>query len=103
MDEGPHLFKIMLGREKFGPFRCIHPVKATVPGRRAGNAHVNLGGARIAHHLDNLETGCAANNGIVDKDHTLARNQGSVGIVLQFYAEVTNLIARLDEGSPHIM
>ena len=59
--------------------------------------------AGIAHHLDDLQAGGAADDRIVDQHDALALDQRAVGIVLQLDAEVADLLARLDEGAPDIV
>jgi hypothetical protein len=44
-----------------------------------GDAHMHLGGAGVAHHLDDLLGGGAAHDRIVHQDHPLALEHGAVG------------------------
>ena len=60
-------------------------------------------GARGAHHLDDLDGGGAAHDGIVDQHHALAVDLGAVGVVLQLDAEVADLVGRLDEGAADVV
>jgi hypothetical protein len=64
---------------------------------------MDLFGAGIAHHLDDLHRGRAADDAVVDKDDALALDQGAIGIVLEFDAEVADVLARLDEGPSDIV
>src|SRR3546814_2310323 len=70
---------------------------------RAGDAHMHFGRASIAHHLHDLQAGGAADDRIVDQYDTFAVDQRLVGIVLELDAEVTDLVAGLDEGAPDIV
>ncbi len=64
---------------------------------------MDLGRTGIAHHLDDLHAGCAANDRIVDQDNAFALDQRPVGVVFQLDAEMAHLVARLDEGPSDIM
>ena len=59
--------------------------------------------AGIAHHLDDLHRGGAADDAVVDQHDALALDQRAVGVVLQLDAEVADVLARLDEGPPDIV
>ena len=58
---------------------------------------------RVAHHLDDLSRGGAAHDPVVDHDHALAFDEGTVDVVLELDAQVADLVARLDEGAPHVV
>ena len=64
---------------------------------------MHLARAGIAHHLDDLHAGGAANDRIVDQDDALAVDQRRIGVVLQLDAEVADFLARLDEGPADIV
>ena len=68
-----------------------------------GDAHVHLGGAGVAHHLDDLGRGGAADDPIVDQDHALARERHAVGVVLQPHAQMADMVGGLDEGAADIV
>ena len=98
-----HLGDVHLRGEQLGALGRVDAVEAAVPGRRAGDPHMDLAGAGLAHHLHDLEAGRAADDRIVDQDDALALDQRAVGIVLELDAEVADLVARLDEGAADIM
>src|SRR3546814_3295573 len=54
-------------------------------------------------HLHDLQAGGAADDRIVDQYDAFAVDQRLVGIVLELDAEVTDLVAGLDEGAPDIV
>ena len=64
---------------------------------------MHLARAGVAHHLDDLDAGRAANDRIVDEDDALAVDQRRIGVVLQLDAEVADFLARLDEGPADIV
>ena len=68
-----------------------------------GDAEMYLGGAGIAHHLDDLARGGTAHDRIVHQYHSLASELGAVGTVLQAHPEMADLIGGLDEGAADIM
>ena len=49
--------------------------------------------AGIAHHLDDLHAGRAADDRIVDQHDPLALDQRAVGVVLQLDAEVADFLS----------
>ena len=59
---------------------------------------MDFGRTGIAHHLDNLEAGRATHDRVVDENNALAFDQRAIGVVLQFYAQMPDLIARLNEA-----
>ena len=98
-----HLLDIHITGEQLGPFRGIDAVKATVHCRRTGDPHMHLGGARFAHHLHDFQGRGAAHNRIVDQHDFLARHQMTVGVVLQFHAQMAHAVAWLDERATDVM
>ena len=103
LDEVAHALDIHLRGKKLGAFRRVDAVEAAVPRRRRGDAHVHLGGAGLAHHLHDLEAGGAAHDRIVDQDDAPVRDQRAIGVVLQLYTEVADVVGRLDECAADIL
>ena len=72
-------------------------------GGRRSDPHVDFRGTRIAHHLDDLGRGGAADDAVVDQDHPLAADQVAVRVVFELDAEMADALAGLDEGTPDIV
>ena len=72
-------------------------------GGRRGDAHVDLGGAGGADHLDDLAAGGAADDGVVDQDDALALDDAAVGGVFELHAEVADAVGGFDEGAADIV
>src|SRR3546814_14122212 len=53
--EVPHAVHVQLVREQLGSFRRIDTVKAAMPGRWAGDPHVDLARTCVTHHLHDLQ------------------------------------------------
>ena len=70
---------------------------------RAGDPQMNLRGARVAHHLHDLQARRAADDAVVHQNDALALDQRTVCVVFQFYPKVADLIAGLDERAAHIV
>ena len=98
-----HLLEIVIGGEQLVPLRRVDAVEAGMRRRRRGDAHVHLGRAGVAHHLDDLLRGGAAHDAVVDQHDALALDMRAVGVVLQLHAEVADLVGRLDEGAADIV
>ncbi len=98
-----HPFDVEGGGEQLLALGRVDSIEAGVGGRRRGNPHVHFRRAGGANHLDDLGRGGAAHDGIVHQDHALALDRGTVRVVLQFHAEVANLLRRLDEGASHVV
>src|SRR3546814_486409 len=81
----------------------IDTVKAAMPGRWAGDPHVDLSRTCVTHHLHDLQRCRAAHDAVIDKDNALAVDEGTVCIVLQLHAQMADLVARLDEGAANIV
>src|SRR3546814_13297174 len=92
-----------LRREQFGAFGRVDAIEAAMLRWRAGDAHMHFGRASIAHHLHDLQAGGAADDRIVDQYDAFDVDQRLVGIVLELDAEVTDLVAGLDEGRHGMM
>src|SRR5215831_19879958 len=71
--------------------------------RGGGDAEMHLLGAGFAHHLHDLHRGHAADDGIVDEHDPLAADDGAIGAVFEANPELTDLLARLDEGAADIV
>src|SRR3546814_10325379 len=74
-----------------------------MPGRWAGDPHVDLARTCVTHHLHDLQRCRAAHDAVIDKDNALAVDEGTVCIVLQLHAQMADLVARLDEGAANIV
>src|SRR3546814_13719927 len=83
VDEVPHAVHVQLVREQLGSFRRIDTVKAAMPGRWAGDPHVDLARTCVTHHLHPLQRRRAAHDAVIDKYDALAVAEGTVCIVLQ--------------------
>src|SRR6516162_6362382 len=93
-----------MGRgEQFVPLRRVDTVIVGVGDRRRSDAQMHLGGAGIAHHLDDLNGCGAAHDRVVDKHDALAAHDRAVGAVLEANAELANVLGRLDEGAADIV
>ena len=64
---------------------------------------MHLARAGMADHLDDLGRGRAAHDRIVNQDDPLAFEVGAVGVVLEPYTQMADLVCRLDKGAPDIM
>src|SRR6476660_7465597 len=64
---------------------------------------MDLAGAGVAHHADDLFRGGAAHQRIVDQDDALALDRGAVRIVLHADAEFAHALGRLNEGPADVM
>ena len=59
--------------------------------------------ARQTHHLNDL-FGCrAAHNGIINQYDPFALNAFAVGVVFQFYAQMSNFLGWFDKSAPDIV
>src|SRR5213594_3193835 len=83
--------------------RRIHAIKAWRDRRWTGNPHVNFLRAGIADQADNLLAGGAAHDRIVNQGNALPVEQAAHRIELQFDAEITHRLARLDERSSNVV
>ena len=75
---------------------------AGVRDRRAGDAHVHLGGAGVADQLDERPGGRAAHERVVDHHDPLAGEVLGEGVELQRHAAVADLLRRLDERAADV-
>src|SRR5713101_3913335 len=71
--------------------------------RRRREAEVDIAGAGVAHHADDLLRGGAANQRVVDQDDALAFDRGAVRIMLHAHAEFAHALRRLNEGAADVM
>ena len=69
----------------------------------AGDAEMDLLGAGLAHHADDLHRGRAAHEAVVDEHDALALDRGAVRRMLHAHAELAHRLRRLDEGAADIM
>ena len=75
---------------------------AGVRDRRAGDPHVHLGRAGVAHELDERSGGRAAHEGVVDHHHALAGEVLGEGVELECDAAVADVLGRLDERAADV-
>src|SRR3546814_17432217 len=99
VDEVPHAVHVQLVREQLGPFRRIDTVKAAMPGRWAGDPHVDLARTCVTHHLHDIQRGRAAHDAVIDKANAFAVAEGTVCIVLPLHDQMADLVTRREEGS----
>ena len=92
-----------MGCDQLVPAWRVDAVKTGMRRRRAGDAHMHLGRAGVAHHGHNLARGGATHDRIIDKNDPLAAHRLGVGIVLQLDRIGAVLLCRLDEGAADIM
>src|SRR6266508_1016475 len=85
------LFYRVLGRDQLLFRRRVYAVIARRDGGRAADAHVDFGGARVAHHLDDLFRSRAAHDRIVDQDDAVALDQVAHRIEFDLHAEMPDL------------
>ena len=71
--------------------------------RGAGDTHMHLACARLAHHLHDLHRRGSANHAVVDQHDPLAFDLPLIGAVFQLHAELANALFRLDEGAADIV
>src|SRR5262245_15504927 len=69
----------------------VYAVIARRDGGRATDAHVDFGGAGVAHHLDDLFRSRAAHDRIVDQDDAVALYQVAHRIEFDLHAEMPDL------------
>ncbi len=102
-DEGAHLGEIILRGQQLVAARRIDAIEAAMGRRRAGNAHMHLTRAGLAHHLHDFSRGGAAHDGIIDQHNTFAVDDVAVGVMLELDAEMADLVRRLNKGAADIM
>ena len=86
----------------FAPGR-IHAVIAGRNRRRAADAHVNFGGACLAHQAHDLAAGGAAHDRIVHQNHALPFEHAAHRIQFQLHAEIADGLLRLDERAADVV
>src|SRR5690606_8967881 len=94
---------VVPGGEELLALRRVDAVEAGMRCRRAGDTHVDLLRAGAAHHLDDLLRCRAADDAVVHQDHPTAPDVGPVGVVLEPYAEMADVVRGLDEGPANIV
>ena len=82
--------------------RHVDAVVAGVADRRRGDPQVDLLGAGVAQHPDDLAGRVAADDRVVDDDEPLARDDLRQRVELHPQAVLAQLLARLDEGAGHV-
>src|SRR4029077_19823111 len=83
--------------------RQIYAVIVGVHDRWRREPEVDLAGAGVAHHADDLFRRGAAHERIVDQDDALAFDGGTVGGMLHAHPELAHALGRLDEGAADVM
>ena len=78
--------------------RHVDPVVARMADRRRADPQVDLGGAGLAQHPDDLAGRVAADDRVVDDDDPLAGDDLRQRVELQPQAALAQLLAGLDEG-----
>ena len=102
-DERAHAFDVVGGGQELVALGRVDAVIVGMGDRGAGDAHVHLAGAGVAHHLHDLERGGAAHQRIVDQHDALAADHRAVGGMLHPHADLADRLGRLDEGAAHIV
>ena len=82
-----------------GHVNAIHVGKAH--GRR-GAGQENLAGPGVAHHLHDFAAGGAANDGVIDQQHVLARELAGDGAELLPHRFFAHGLPRHDERAAHV-
>src|ERR1700676_1343047 len=102
-DNIAHFLEIMGCGQQSATVRQVDAVIVGMEDRRRSETEVDLAGAGVAHHADDLFRGGAAHQRIVDQDDPLAFDRGAVGRMLHAHAEFARALGRLDEGAADIM
>src|SRR5690606_26204727 len=90
-------------RDELAARRCVDAVVARPLRRWTRDAEMDLAGAGVANHLDDLARGRSAHDRVVDDDDALATKDRLDRIQLQAHAEMANRLLRLDERAPHVV
>src|SRR5438105_14985865 len=90
-------------RDQFLARGRIHAIVAGGNRWRATDAHVNFFCSGVADHAHDFAAGGAADDGIVHQHDALAFDKAAHGIELQFDAEVSDGLQRLDERAADVM
>ena len=69
---------------------------------RGSRREIDLGGPRLACHVDDLARGGATHDGVVNQQHLLALELGGDGVELAAHRFLALLLARHDEGPADI-
>jgi len=89
----PHLFEVMRRRKQAAAVRQIDAVIIGMNDRRRGEAEVDLPGAGVAHHANDLFRGGAAHQRIVDQDDALClRSRARFALCFMRHAEVSRTL-----------
>ena len=83
--------------------RSIDSVVAGETHHRAGDAHVDLGGTRLAEETDDLERGGATDDGVVHQHDALALYDAAHGREFHLDSELAHRLHRLDEGTADVL
>src|SRR6476646_152395 len=101
-DAGADLLDAEAGGDELGPGGEVDAVEARPAHRRAGDAHVHLGGARLAQHPHQRPLGVAAHDRVVDNHQALAADDIAQGVELEPDAQLADGLARRDESAPDV-
>ena len=64
---------------------------------------MDLAGAGVANHADDLAAGRAADDGVINQDDALAVEYAAHRVELELDAEVAHPLLRLDEGAADVV
>ena len=101
-DRRADLLDAHAGRDELGAAREVDAVEARPHDRRARDAHVHLGGARLAQHPHERPLGVAAHDRVVDDDEALAGDDLAQRVELEPDAELPDRLRRLDERAADV-
>ena len=93
----------MLRGEQLGALRRVDAVEQLCRGRRARDAHMDLGGARSRIICTILSEVVPRTIESSMSTTRLPLISGAIGVVLQLHAEIADLVAGLDEGAADIV
>ncbi len=94
---------VILVRKQLIAVRRIDSVEVRMEDHRACDADMHFLGTRIPDHLHDLDRGCAAHDGIIHQNDTLAFNHRSIGRMLELHTQRTNLLRWLNKGTADIV
>src|SRR5262245_36345700 len=99
----PHALEVVCRRQVRISLALVDAEIVRMGNRRRGDAEMHFPRAGLAHHLHDLHRGRPTHDGIVDEHDSLAADNRAVGAVLEAHTELPDVVARLDEGTPHIV
>jgi hypothetical protein len=101
--EIPHFFDRSVGGDQVLGDGGIDSIVTGKAVRRTGGAKMNLAGARVAQGFDNLPTGVASNDRVVDDHHPLVLQHARRGGEFQFQRRDPLFLHRLNKRPSDVM